>query len=151
MEKLSSDWTQCVNYKAKCSAYIVINIIVIHENNITGVSSRGFSTGLWPPFSHNFWRGMKEYAKFITILNSIDTLDVCWLFGWGYFCGQSANKTRKKVGRFRWVFQVMAHNRLWSFLALRVCSTWYVGMFRNDGYSHASMISGFILFLVVLW
>ena len=40
---------------------------------------------------------MKENAEFITISNSVDTHGVCWLFGWGYFWGQSANKTRKKA------------------------------------------------------
>ena len=49
------------------------------------------------PFCDIFWRGMKEYDKFTTISNSVDTRGVCWLFGWGYFNDQSANKTRKKV------------------------------------------------------
>ena len=40
---------------------------------------------------------MKEYNKFITISNSVDTRGACWLFGRGYFHGQSANKTRKKA------------------------------------------------------
>ena len=40
---------------------------------------------------------MKEYAKLTTISNSVDTHGVCWLFGWGYFCGQSTDKTRKKA------------------------------------------------------
>ena len=40
---------------------------------------------------------MKEHAEFITISNSVDTHGVCWLFGWGYFWGQSSNKTRKKA------------------------------------------------------
>ena len=39
---------------------------------------------------------MKEYDKFTFISNSEDTLGVCWLFVWGYFIDQSANKTRKK-------------------------------------------------------
>ena len=49
------------------------------------------------PFCNIFWRGMKEYDKFTAISNSVDTRGVCWLFGWGYFNDQSANKTRKKV------------------------------------------------------
>ena len=40
---------------------------------------------------------MKEYNKFITISNSVDIRGACWLFGRGYFNGQSANKTRKKA------------------------------------------------------
>ena len=32
-----------------------------------------------------------------TISNSVDTGGVCWLFGWGHFNDQSANKTRKKA------------------------------------------------------
>ena len=57
----------------------------------------GFSTGRSTPFCNIFWRGMKEYDKFTTISNSVDTRGVCWLFGWGYFNDQSANKTRKKA------------------------------------------------------
>ena len=55
----------------------------------------GFSTERSTPFCDIFWRGMKEYDKFTTISNSVDTRGVCWLFGWGYFNDQSANKTRK--------------------------------------------------------
>ena len=40
---------------------------------------------------------MKEYEKFTTISNSVDTRGVCWLFGWVYFNDQSANKKRKKA------------------------------------------------------
>ena len=40
---------------------------------------------------------MKEYDKFTTIPNSVDTRGVCWLVGWGYFNDQSANETRKKA------------------------------------------------------
>ena len=40
---------------------------------------------------------MKEYAKFTIISNSVDTHGVCWLFRWGYFIDQSANKTQKKA------------------------------------------------------
>ena len=57
----------------------------------------GFSTERSTPFCDTFWRGMKEYDKFTTISNSVDTRGVCWLFGWGYFNDQSANKTRKKA------------------------------------------------------
>ena len=57
----------------------------------------GFSTGRSTPFCDIFWRGMKEYDKFTTIPNSVDTRGVCWLFGRGYFNDQSANKTRKKT------------------------------------------------------
>ena len=57
----------------------------------------GFSTERSTPFCDTFWRGMKEYDKFTTISNSVDTPGVCWLFGWGYFNDQSANKTRKKA------------------------------------------------------
>ena len=56
----------------------------------------GFSTERSTPFCDIFWRGMEEYDKFTTISNSVDTCGVCWLFGWGYFNDQSANKTRKK-------------------------------------------------------
>ena len=56
----------------------------------------GFSTGRSTPFCNIFWRRMKEYNKFITISNSVDTRGACWLFGRGYFNGQSANKTRKR-------------------------------------------------------
>ena len=54
-----------------------------------------FSTERSTPFCDTFWKGMKEYDKFTTISNSVDTHGVCWLFGWGYFNDQSANKTRK--------------------------------------------------------
>ena len=57
----------------------------------------GFSTGRSTPFCNIFWRGMKDYDKFITISNSVDTRGACWLLGRGYFNGQSANKTRKKA------------------------------------------------------
>ena len=57
----------------------------------------GFSTERSTPFCDTSWRGMKEYDKFTTISNSVDTPGVCWLFGWGYFNDQSANKTRKKA------------------------------------------------------
>ena len=57
----------------------------------------GFSTKRSTPFCDIFWRGMKEYEKFTTFSNSVDTRGVCWLFGWGYFNDQSANKTRKKA------------------------------------------------------
>ena len=40
---------------------------------------------------------MKEYTRFIIISNSVDTHGVCWLFEWGYFMDQSANKTQKKA------------------------------------------------------
>ena len=40
---------------------------------------------------------MKEYTKFIIISNSVDTHVVCWLFEWGYFSDQSANKTQKEA------------------------------------------------------
>ena len=58
---------------------------------------RGFATGWSPPFCNSFGRGMEEYAKFLIISYSVDTHEVCWLFGWGYFNDQSANKTRKKA------------------------------------------------------
>ena len=57
----------------------------------------GFSTKRSTSFCDIFWRGMEEYEKFTTISNSVDTCGVYWLFGWGYFNDQSANKTRKKV------------------------------------------------------
>ena len=40
---------------------------------------------------------MKDYDKFTTVSKFVDTRGICWLFGWGYFNDQSANKTRKKV------------------------------------------------------
>ena len=58
---------------------------------------RGFSTRLSTYFSNNFWRGMKEYAKFTTISDSLETHGACWLFRWGYFSDQSANKMRKNA------------------------------------------------------
>ena len=58
---------------------------------------RGFSTGRSTPFCNTFLRGMKDYEKFTTISNSVDTRGVCWLFGWVYFNDQSANKKRKKA------------------------------------------------------
>ena len=57
---------------------------------------RGFSTGRSTSLCNIFWRGMKEYDKFTTIYNSVDTRGVCWLVGWGYFNDQSANKMRIK-------------------------------------------------------
>ena len=57
----------------------------------------GFPTERSTHFCDIFWGGMKEYDKFTTISNSVDTRGVCWLFGWGYFNDQSANKTRKKA------------------------------------------------------
>ena len=59
---------------------------------------------LWTPFCDIFWREMKEYDKFTTISNSVDTRGVCWLFGWGYFNDQSANKTRRKAEN--WKFEI---------------------------------------------
>ena len=40
-----------------------------------------FSTERSTPFCDTFWKGMKEYDKFTTISNSVDTRGVCWLFG----------------------------------------------------------------------
>ena len=57
---------------------------------------RGFSTGRSTSLCNIFWRGMKEYDKFTTIYNSVDTCGVCWLVGWGYFNDQSANKMQIK-------------------------------------------------------
>ena len=57
----------------------------------------GFSIGRSTPFCNIFWRGVKEYDKFATISNPVDTRGVCWLFGWGCFNYQSAKKTREKV------------------------------------------------------
>ena len=57
----------------------------------------GFQLGDRHLFVIFFWRGMKAYDKFTIISNSVDTRGVCWLFGWGYFNDQSANKTRKKA------------------------------------------------------
>ena len=51
---------------------------------------------------------MKEYDKFTTISNSVDTRGVCWLFGWGYFNDQSVNKTRKKAEN--WKFEMRYTN-----------------------------------------
>ena len=56
----------------------------------------GFSTERSTPFCDTFWRGMKEYDKFTTISNSVDTHGVCWPFGWGYFNDPSANKREKR-------------------------------------------------------
>ena len=47
-----------------------------------------FSTERSTPFCDRFWRGMKKYDKFTTISNSVDTREVFWLFGWGYFKGR---------------------------------------------------------------
>ena len=56
------------------------------------------STGRSTPLCKMFWREMTEYGMFTTtISNSVDARGVCWLFGWGYFNDQSANKTRKKA------------------------------------------------------
>ena len=41
----------------------------------------GFSTERSTPFCDIFWRGMREYEKFTTIPNSVDTRGGCWLFG----------------------------------------------------------------------
>ena len=40
---------------------------------------------------------MKDYDKFTTVSNFVDTRGICWLFGWGYFNDQSANKTQKRA------------------------------------------------------
>ena len=40
---------------------------------------------------------MKDYDKFTTVSKFVDTRGICWLFGWGYFNDQSANKTQKKA------------------------------------------------------
>ena len=55
------------------------------------------SCGFVPTIVHHIifeevWKNIPS----LTICNSVDTRGVCWLFGWGYFCGQSANKTQKK-------------------------------------------------------
>ena len=42
---------------------------------------RGFSTGRSTPFCYIFWRGMKDYYKFTTVSNFVDTRGICWLFG----------------------------------------------------------------------
>ena len=41
----------------------------------------GFSTERSTPLCDTFWKGMKDYDKFTTISNSVDTRGVCWLFG----------------------------------------------------------------------
>ena len=41
-------------------------------------------TSLYPgstPFCNIFWRAVKEYDKFTTVSNSVDTREVCLLFG----------------------------------------------------------------------
>ena len=63
-----------------------------------------FSNGRSTPFCNIFWRGMKEYDKFTTISNFVDTRGVFWLFGWGYFNDQSVSKTRKKAEN--WKFEI---------------------------------------------
>ena len=55
------------------------------------------SYGFVPTIVHHIifeevWKNIPS----LTICNSLDTRGVCWLFGWGYLCGQSANKTQKK-------------------------------------------------------
>ena len=40
---------------------------------------------------------MKDYDKFTTVSNSVDTRGICWLFGYGYFNDQSANKRQIKA------------------------------------------------------
>ena len=40
---------------------------------------------------------MKDYDKFTTVSNSVDTRGICWLFGYGYFHDQSANKRQIKA------------------------------------------------------
>ena len=51
---------------------------------------------------------MKEYAKFNTISNSVDTHGICWHFGWGYFNDQSANKSEKKAENLK--FEILCTN-----------------------------------------
>ena len=40
---------------------------------------------------------MKDYDKFTTVSNSVDTRGICWLFGYVYFNDQSANKRQIKA------------------------------------------------------
>ena len=47
------------------------------------------------PFCNIFWRGINDCDKFTNISNSVDTRNVCWLFGWAYFNDQSENKLKK--------------------------------------------------------
>ena len=61
---------------------------------------RGFSTGWSTHFCNIFWRWTKEYDKFTTTSNTLDTRGVCWLFGWGYLMikvqkQKNAKKARK--------------------------------------------------------
>ena len=40
---------------------------------------------------------MKEYDKFTTTSNTLDTRGVCWLFGWGYLMIKVQKKNAKKA------------------------------------------------------
>ena len=41
----------------------------------------GFSAERSTPFCDIFWRGIREYDKFTTISNTVDTRGVCWPLG----------------------------------------------------------------------
>ena len=65
-----------------------------YPNKFYSARFRGFSIGR-STSCDIFWRAMKEYDKFTTII-TLDTRGVCWLVGSEYFNDQSANKTRIK-------------------------------------------------------
>ena len=90
--KSSSTRVSAPGFVYACSVFGVFDVILIFLALFCG-----FSTGRSTPFCNIFWRGMKEYNKFITISNSVDTRGACWLFGRGYFNGQSENKTPEKA------------------------------------------------------
>ena len=88
----------------------------------------------------------------------MDTRGVCWLFGWGYFNNQSANKTRKKAENLKSLTITMStwDNKPWR-LVLRC---WYLTLVhhevvcRDDRGIFVTIIEGrleFDLILLQLW
>ena len=106
MKTLRFDWLSLDKPRSLClyvswghfAAHALIKFVrrVRRHFHIFSALQRIFNWAI-DTFLSYFWRGLKEYDKFTTISNSVDTRGVCWLFGWVYFNDQSANKTRKKA------------------------------------------------------
>ena len=105
---------------------------------------------------------MKDYDKFTTVSNSVDTRGICWLFGYGYFNDQSANKRQIKAETWSLRFDLLTIKMcIWDYKSSRlVLRCWCLTSINhevvcgNDREIFVTIIEGslqFDLILLQLW